>query len=79
MTVEVTHDKVHATDAGGAGPTAARHHESTASTVRSASTERSATTIGHVLLAIADRCPVHRTLEQSSLIETELREGTALV
>ncbi len=72
VTVEVTHDKVHATDAGGAGadsgspPRIDRFHRAIRLDGALSDDDRAR------LLAIADRCPVHRTLEQSSLIETVL-------
>ena len=71
VTVEVTHDKVHATDAGSA--------EADSATARLDRFHRAIHLDGALgdddrtrLLEIANRCPVHRTLEQSSLIETEL-------
>jgi uncharacterized OsmC-like protein/alpha/beta superfamily hydrolase len=71
VTVEVTHDKVHAKDADGAG--------ATGDAPRLDRFRRAIHLEGALgdddrdrLLAIADRCPVHRTLEQSSLIETVL-------
>lgn len=72
VSVEVSHDNVHVTDASGAEGSAAT----------SGRIDRF-TRVLHVagdldgderasLLRIADRCPVHRTLEQSSQIVTEL-------
>jgi putative redox protein len=72
VNVEVTHDKVHATDAdhaGGDGAAPARLD-------RFRRAIRLEGSLGdddrRRLLEIADRCPVHRTLEQTSLIETVL-------
>lgn len=71
ITVRVAHDKVHADDASGDAPASV--------TGRIDRFTRSITLEGHVdpavrerLLAIADRCPVHLTLERSSRIETVL-------
>jgi putative redox protein len=71
VTVEVTHDKVHAKDADGAGiagtaPRLDRFHRAIHLDGALGDDDRTR------LLEIADRCPVHRTLEQSSLIETVL-------
>ena len=72
VTVEVTHDKVHATDADGAGtasgapPRIDRFRRAIHLEGALGDDDRTR------LLEIADRCPVHRTLEQSSLIETVL-------
>lgn len=67
VSVDVTHDKVHAQDAG------------TASETRIDRFVRKITLTGDLdqtqrarLLEIADRCPVHRTLEHGARIETEL-------
>ena len=72
VNVEVTHDKVHATDAARAGGDAA----SPARLDRFRRAIRLEGALGDDerarLLEIADRCPVHRTLEQTSLIETVL-------
>jgi uncharacterized OsmC-like protein/alpha/beta superfamily hydrolase len=70
VTLEVSHEKLHATDAAAAdGGTGARvdrfsrvlHLEGDLDDDQRAR-----------LVEIADRCPVHRTLEQSSVIETTL-------
>ena len=71
VNVEVTHDKVHATDADQAGGDAAparldRFRRAIRLEGALGDDERTR------LLEIADRCPVHRTLEQTSLIETVL-------
>jgi putative redox protein len=72
VTVEVSHDKVHATDADGAGadggapPRLDRFRRAIHLEGARGDEDRAR------LLEIADRCPVHRTLEQSSLIETVL-------
>ena len=73
ITVEVTHDRVHATDAAA---------DSAADAAGSARIDRFRRVVrvdGEVdpatrerLLEIADKCPVHRTLSRSSRIETEL-------
>lgn len=67
ISVDVTHDKVHAQDAG------------TSSTTRIDKFLRRITLEGDLngaqrarLLEIADKCPVHKTLEQGAQIETEL-------
>ena len=67
VSVDVSHDKVHAQDAG--TPTAANIDLF----------RRRITVTGELsdeqrqkLLEIADKCPVHRTLEASSRVETEL-------
>ena len=72
VTVEITHDKVHTTDADGTGAT-------DAAPPRIDRFRRVIHLEGELgdddrarLIEIAGRCPVHRTLEQSSLIETEL-------
>ncbi|TVR22119.1 MAG: alpha/beta fold hydrolase [Ilumatobacter sp.] len=73
--VEVTHDRVHAQDSAEAG-------SDTAGAAGRAKIDRF-TRVVHLegdlddaaverLLQIADRCPVHRTLEASSIIETRL-------
>lgn len=71
VSVDVTHDKVHAQDAG------------TASETRIDRFVRRITLTGDLdhaqrarLLEIADKCPVHRTLEHGAQIETELARGT---
>ncbi|QFT82518.1 Alpha/beta hydrolase family protein [Roseovarius sp. THAF27] len=67
VSVDVTHDKVHAQDADGTSPAKI---DSFIRTIRL----RGA--LGddqrQRLLEIADKCPVHRTLEQTSRIETRL-------
>lgn len=67
ISVDVTHDKVHAQDAG------------TSATTRIDRFLRRITLEGDLdsdqrarLLEIADKCPVHKTLEQGAEIETEL-------
>ena len=72
VTVEVTHDKIHSTDADGAGADGGlparidRFHRAIHLEGALSDDDRAR------LLEIADRCPVHRTLEQSSLIVTVL-------
>jgi putative redox protein len=70
VTVEVSHDRVHETDAAAAGG---------ATTPRLDRFTRVLHLAGELdddqlasLVRIANRCPVHRTLEQSSEIVTEL-------
>jgi putative redox protein len=72
VTVEVTHDKVHATDVE-------RACTDDSAPARLDRFSRAIHLEGELgdddrtrLLEIADRCPVHRTLEQSSVIETVL-------
>ncbi|MEL7117375.1 MAG: bifunctional alpha/beta hydrolase/OsmC family protein [Pseudomonadota bacterium] len=69
--VDVTHDKVHAQDA-----------ETTGTNQKIDSFHRAITLEGPLdadqrqkLLEIADKCPVHRTLEASSRVTTELMEA----
>ncbi|WP_166416059.1 bifunctional alpha/beta hydrolase/OsmC family protein [Cochlodiniinecator piscidefendens] len=67
VSVDVTHDKVHAQDASGA--TSAKidsFHRKIHLTGNLDETQRQR------LLEIADKCPVHKTLESSSHIETSL-------
>ena len=75
VSVEVSHAKVHVTDAADAGRA---HHprvaESTGSPGSSALEGDLDDAQRANLLRIADMCPVHRTLEQSSMIVTELGE-----
>lgn len=67
--VDVTHDKVHAQDAG------AREDEKIDTFRRAIALEGTLDAEQRQrLLEIADRCPVHRTLERSSTIETVLAE-----
>ena len=70
VSVDVTHDKVHAQDATGTGMT----HKID-------SFHRAITLEGDLdsdqrqrLLEIADKCPVHKTLESASHITTKLVE-----
>jgi putative redox protein len=76
VTVEVAHEKIHAEEA-------AECAEDRLPTGRSGKIDRFERTIRlegpeltdeqrQRLLEIADRCPVHRTLEQSSVIHTQL-------
>ena len=67
--VDVTHDKVHAQDAGGAGPERIdRFTREITLQGRLTPAERTR------LLEIADRCPVHRTLEASAEIVTRMTD-----
>jgi putative redox protein len=67
VSVDVSHDKVHAQDAG--TPTAANIDLFRR---RITVTGDLSTDQRQKLLQIADRCPVHKTLEASSRVETEL-------
>ncbi len=70
VTVEVEHDKVHLDDAGHVDeskPGRIDRFRRTLHVEGDLDAEQRAS-----LLRIADRCPVHRTLEQSSHIATEL-------
>lgn len=71
VSVEVSHDKVHVDDAAGAGASGsgARIDRFTRVLVLDGDLDDEQRAS---LLRIADRCPVHRTLEQSSVIVTEL-------
>ncbi|MBS8228466.1 bifunctional alpha/beta hydrolase/OsmC family protein [Vannielia litorea] len=67
VSVDVTHDKQHAADAETEAPRKADHfHRTIHLTGDLTSNQR------RRLLAIADKCPVHRTLEQSAEIATTL-------
>ena len=69
VSVEVTHDKVHAQDAQGATPGKLDHFERAIRLTGDLDGEQRAR-----LLQIADKCPVHQTLERSNSIETRLVE-----
>jgi len=65
--VDVTHDKVHAQDADtGTGAKIDQFHRTICLTGDLDETQRQR------LLEIADKCPVHRTLERASRVETAL-------
>ncbi len=67
VSVDVTHDKVHAQDAKATTDAKADHF------FRKIRLEGELDDAQRAkLLEIADKCPVHRTLEQSSVVETEL-------
>ncbi len=68
--VEVTHDKLHAEDADEAGAGRPEKVDVFRRTIRLEGDLDDAQRAR--LLEIADRCPVHRTLEQSSRVETTL-------
>jgi putative redox protein len=73
VTVEVTHARVHEADAAAAGGSAPPRLDRFTRVLHLAGElddEQLAS-----LVRIADRCPVHRTLEQSSVIVTELAGG----
>jgi putative redox protein len=72
VSVEVSHDKIHVSDASGAeaaSPTGGRIDQFTRVIVAEGELDDAQRAS---LLRIADLCPVHRTLEQSSQIVTEL-------
>jgi len=72
VSVEVSHDKIHVSDASGAetaSPTGGRIDQFTRVIVVEGELDDAQRAS---LLRIADMCPVHRTLEQSSQIVTEL-------
>jgi len=66
ISVDVSHDKVHAQDASHEGAKADRFRRVIRLEGELSEDQR------QKLLEIADRCPVHRTLERSSEIDTEL-------
>ncbi len=67
VSVDVKHDKVHAQDAGTAAETRIdRFHRQITLRGDLDADQRAR------LMEIADRCPVHRTLEHGAEIETEL-------
>ncbi len=69
VSVDVTHDKIHAVDAENGGSKKVDTFKRTIhleGDLSAADRQK--------LLEIADKCPVHRTLEQSSQIETKLEE-----
>ena len=69
VSVDVSHDKVHAQDAGAdSAPKIDRFHRRIHLTGDLSAEQRDK------LLEIADKCPVHRTLERSSEIDTELAD-----
>ncbi|RVT83918.1 OsmC family protein [Rhodobacteraceae bacterium CCMM004] len=65
--VDVTHDKVHAQDAGGGGGDKIDSFHRAIAFEGDLDDDQRAR-----LLEIADKCPVHRTLEQSARVTTEL-------
>ncbi|MDF1854758.1 alpha/beta fold hydrolase [Pseudooceanicola sp.] len=65
--VDISHDKVHAQDAADKGEAKADTFLRRIRLEGDLSTEQRAK-----LLEIADKCPVHRTLERSSTVQTEL-------
>ncbi len=67
VSVDVTHDKVHAQDAEAGTNAKADHFFRKIRLEGEFDDEQRAK-----LLEIADKCPVHRTLEQSSVVKTEL-------
>ena len=72
VSVEVTHDKVHAQDAaGGAGAKVDRFTRLIRLDGKLDEAQRQR------LLEIADKCPVHRTLTRGARVETELVQQDA--
>ncbi|MBY6152509.1 bifunctional alpha/beta hydrolase/OsmC family protein [Vannielia litorea] len=69
VSVDVTHDKQHATDAETEAPAKVDHFHRTIHLTGDLTPDQR-----QRLLAIADKCPVHRTLEQSSEIATSLAD-----
>ncbi|MBY6114803.1 bifunctional alpha/beta hydrolase/OsmC family protein [Mameliella alba] len=67
ISVDVVHDKVHAQDAGTSAETRIDRFVRTITLTGPLSPDQRAR-----LLEIADKCPVHRTLEQGAEIETQL-------
>ena len=67
VAVEVTHDKVHAQDAAATGTGKVDRFARTIQLEGDLDDAQRAR-----LLEIADKCPVHRTLEQSSVVTTVL-------
>lgn len=71
VSVDVTHEKMHAQDANGVSNDkidAFQRHIKLTGKLTTAQREK--------LLLIADKCPVHQTLERASHIETHLAEST---
>ena len=69
VAVEVSHDKVHAQDAGGSGSDSVdTFRRSIRLTGKLSDDQRER------LMEIADKCPVHRTLEKGAKVETILLE-----
>jgi putative redox protein len=69
VSVDVTHDRVHAQDAGGAAGADAPLDTFTRRIVLDGDLTGAQRAR---LLEIADKCPVHRTLERSAEVRTEL-------
>lgn len=69
VSVDVSHDKVHAQDALPSGPAKIDQFIRTIRICGNLSEEQR-----DRLLEIADKCPVHRTLEHSSKVVTTLEE-----
>jgi len=70
VSVEVSHNKVHAHDAGPEGSTKLDQFTRTLHLSGALDEEQRAR-----LLEIADKCPVHRTLEASANVVTELKDS----
>ncbi len=73
ISVEISHDKVHAQDAGPNGPSKIDHFTRIIYLSGDLDAEQRAR-----LLEIADRCPVHRTLETGATVDTHLKDTSAL-
>ena len=71
VTVDVTHDRMHAQDAPSASERIDRFHRRIVLKGPLDEAQRAR------LLEIADRCPVHRTLETGAQVETELVQDDA--
>lgn len=69
VAVEVSHDKVHAQDAGGTGSISVDTFRRTIRLKGELSDDQR-----ERLMEIADKCPVHRTLEKGAKVETVLIE-----
>ena len=69
VAVEVSHDKVHAQDAGGSGSDRVDTFRRTIRLTGELSDDQR-----ERLMEIADKCPVHRTLEKGAKVETVLLE-----
>jgi putative redox protein len=74
--VEVSHDKTHAADADTAGSSSAGARIDRFTRVLHLDGDLDADQLD-ALVRIADRCPVHRTLERSSQIVTQLADADA--
>ncbi|TFL17772.1 bifunctional alpha/beta hydrolase/OsmC family protein [Jannaschia formosa] len=71
VSVDVTHDRMHAQDASSTSERIDRFHRRISLTGPLDAAQRAR------LMEIADRCPVHRTLEAGAVVETELVDTVA--